>query len=834
MRMVRKTALDNLLDEYPGFLDRRPTSNHYKESAVDAVHLDEFNFNMYKVRLSRKINRPLKIWREQNIPHVYDIKYRINLEDIKRVKLYCQSNKTSPLELLQDSGELSEGINEYNNSYHDKTDLTIIPETFYFVEVEDYNGYIFQKGIPENPAILGDIYDHDQALDVWGVKLQIPRRRYKTAIDPDDYPNTVPPYFIDETEGDVDYENRMLEIIQDYQEHPLPSVEIKRILGVLPACTGRWRIVAAGEHVKDEEYNSAVYDFNTTLEDIPANINFGDGNDVQDIINRTMPCGKKGYLLLSTNEVMEQAILGLNDYVQFGLQLQNNPAMLLDYIRMEAEGKLDHGLFGLNDLIKWNLIQKFDSLGIYDTVKWTEIAQVLFHDTHTDFALDALTGCSIVGTGSAAYVRLNPSNLSQSDTPSAQSQSGSNWPWVNPANAVDADGNTYAYTEIETLGVDRPLVESTPSNPGVTVSTYGTGRDWNNLSELKTDTDEFIDTLFTFASNGTGWSKWAKIDFGTLFNQIPDGAVIKGVSIETNTSTSGDGPYELQINISNGDDFGTIHSKVVNTKINGVYQWKGILGGSGDLWGQSSNPAQWKNNLSAYVRMDNTVNGTNPFTYIKVKVYWDPDPWQSKNLNMTGLTFTVPSQSRVVGVKVVPKCYCETKDKVLYATITAGGVSKTKTATLPTTIGDINIGGGSDLWGGLPLTPSSYNSITLSFYTNTYNHVRLYYVTVYVYYRGQDGTIQTATITAPADGYKWSKLETDQNVPTQCGANALLYDILKASDNSVLLADQTPPVYLTDLPYQNIKVKGKLHTDNVDYYPSIDSLKVTALKNKIY
>lgn len=822
--MVRKTVLEELLDEYPGFLDRRPSSNHYKDSMIDSEPLQALKFNMYKSKLARRIKRPLKIWREQTQPHIYDIKYEINLENIKRVKLYTQSNKTSPTELLQDSGELLEGLNEYNGIYTDETDLDPIPESFYFVEVEDYNGYIFQKGIPENNTVLGDIYDHDGALDVWGVKLQIPRRRYKTNIEPDDYPYTIPPYFIDETEADRDYEERMLEIMQDYQNYPLPSVETKRILGIMPTCQGRWRAVLAGEHIQDEEYNSSVFDFNMSLGDIPKNINYDDIGDVQGIIDRTMPLSKKGYFSVTIDETIEYAVLGLYDSYNLAVILQNDPSLLLDYFSFEADGQLENSALSINDYFKLTWVNRLESIGVLDYVEWTEIARIFYHDTNTDFTMDTLTNCSIVGTGAAAYVKLNPANTSQSDTPSGCSQTGDGWYWFDAPLGVDSNINTSAYSEIENLGVDRPLIK-TPYN-----AVYeGEGIAWSgNINDVKSfDTNTYITKPI---ASGTSWSRYVRLDLSTYFNSIPSGAVIRGVKIELNIGSSS--AFITQFYLQSSTETGDVQTVNFPANIPGDIQE--VIGGSADLLGMPEERAEW-NNLDLVVRArSNTTNAAIIFAGARVTVYWDPDPWKSKNYNVTGLSFNLPVESTVLGVKVSPKCWCETSDKPLYAVLTAGGVTKSKTAVLPTSAGSINFGSGSDLWGGLPSTPDSYNSISLYFYTTTSQRVRLYNIIVYVQYLLKDGTLQTATITAPADGYSWDKLEADQNVPSQCGANALLWDILKASDNSVLLSNQTPPIDLSGLNYQNLKVKAKLHTDNVAYYPQINWFKVSALKNRVY
>jgi hypothetical protein len=343
---------------------------------------------------------------------------------------------------------------------------------------------------------------------------------------------------------------------------------------------------------------------------------------------------------------------------------------------------------------------------------------------------------------------------------------------------------------------------------------------------------ENVEAYSAFAAAGTGWSNWVKINFGNQFTSIPAYAKITGCTIFTNSvcgPTSGQ--YTLAVDISSSTSSAAVKTRTITTSSGGSYQWQGSLGGSTDLWGMSDDPADWKSDLTVWVRMNNTTSGTSGLAYVEITLHWTPDPYRCRNLNVTCVRFSVPVSTTVTGVRVSPKCWCETSDKSIYAVLTAGGVTKSKTISIPTaSAGTVSAGGDGDMWGGLPPTPASYNSIGLYFYTTTAYQVRLYYVTVTVYYLRQDGTLDSTTITAPVDGFGWNKLETVQTVPGECGANAIRYDILKASDGSVLLGNRVPPVDLTGLAFEDLKLKAKLHSDNVAYYPSIDQLKLSYKK----
>ncbi len=862
-------VLDDILNSYPALFDKREHSNHYKYHKALSSLEEEYLRDKLLVELGQQIRRPIQIWREQIQPYIYEIKYEVSLDDIKQVKLYRDGEEQI---LLQDSGVL-EGVKTYSSSYNAMSE-EIIPVDKYFLEVETHEGRIFRKGIPENNTSVGDVYDHDQALDVWGLTLQIPRQRFKEDILPEDYPYTKPSYFTDATECDVAYEERIIESMENYRKYPLTIAEIKRVLGVLVIVTGRWRIVDAGGHVEDGEYNAAVHEFSASLDNIPKNIDFGSAGDIQSIINRTMPVGKKGYFVLSQEEslgndpftlldnigewtwIPEGEAFNLTDYLMAsvettieetlslvdavkltGLMQPTELLELQDQVAFTNIGNIRQENLSFFDQVKLlGLMQQTEALSLSEDIHWTEIARILYHDTNTDFALDTLVGCSISGTGSAAYVKLDPLNTNQSRNPTGQSQSSEGFAWNNPGNVVDTDSSTYGYTEKPApvygdtgakASTTQASVNESPDNP-----TGGGIWQYRERVEVNDDTGAYASATTSYRNTD------ALRVTGFGFN-IPSDATVSGVIVrvkrKSSTSVTPTRDYRTQL-IYNGNRIGD--NKASTDNLSQSYITKSY-GSSSDKWGYSLTPAMV--NSSSFGVDLSYYNGTsyNPtfyVDYVNIIVYYTIPTQYSypKLLNLSGLSFSIPSGSEVVGVMARIKSWCKTTDKTLTVTLTAGGVSKNKTLTLPTSASNLDFGSGSDRWGGLPNTPNSYNTVTMSLDVNTGYRVQIYHITIYVYYKLQDGTLQTATITAPGDGYSWNKLETVQSVPSQCGANALLYDILRDSDNAILLSNQVPPVDLSTLAYQNLKVKAKFHTDNVAYYPRIDSLKVTALKNRSY
>ena len=862
------TVLDDILNSYPRLFDKREHSTHYKYhkplSALEEVYLRD----KLLVELNQNIQRPVRIWREQYQPHSYVIKYEIRLTNIRQVQLY----KDGETPILLATETLPQGTDTYNSGYDDISE-EIIPLTKYYVEIETYDGKTFRKGIPENDTLLGDIYDHDQALDIWGNTLQIPRQRFKEDIPPEDYPYTFPPFFTDLTESDVYYEKRIIEFMENYRKYPLTSAEIKRVLGILPIVTGRWHIVDDGGHEEDDEYNAAVHEFSASLDDIPKNINFSSIGDIQGIIDKTMPCGKKGYFMLNQEEslgddpftladslgewvwIPEPDSFSLTDYLVcsvdsvvgetlelidtvqlLGVMEQSELLELQDQVLFTNIGNVGQETIKLTDKVNLNgLIEPGESLGISESLAWEEIARVSYHDEFK-ISMYTLSGCSVVGTGSAAYVKLNPANTNQNKTPTGQSQTGTGFAWANPGYVVDSNTETYGSTEKPAPVVGNTGYKASDTQINVNDWPYSSRR-WGHSGPAMSAI-EVNDGTACYADVPSA-SRTSDILRATNFKfNVPSDAVITGVVVRIKRRQSGSGPiaYDNLVKlVYNGSERG---DNKASTDVWGQTFSTKTYGGDGVNWNAGLTPAMVN---SSTFGVDIQFYNASSYSlsafidYVDIIVYYNiPSEYNTpKDLNLTGLSYTIPQGSEVVGVMARVRSYCETSNRVLNVTVTAGGVSKIKSLYIPTSTSNLDFGGENDLWGGLPSTPGSYNTVTMALDVTTGYHVRIYHVTLYVYYRLQDGTLVTGTITAPGDGQKWDKLEADQQIPVQCG-DGLRWDILKASDNTVLLANRTPPVDLSGLVYQNLKVRAKFHTDNYAYYPRVNMFSVTALKSRSY
>lgn len=748
-------------------------------------------------------------------------------------------------DVLKDSGELTPGINKYDGCYNDEEKYVKTPYyKHYYLEVETWNEEFYTKGFPENKEVTGDKYDSDLVLDVLGEYYGIPRRYHKTGIEEVEYPYTYPPYCLDEKEWDYTYENRICEHMNSHKELTLVESEVKKYYNIIPNVSGRWRYLCRqnisdmapildAQYMATKEWNSGVFNVTTDLNQVPTNIKTPTVEEMQSLVDKTFPLGKKGYFQL-TDHYPGVTDPPLTEYLNMVEDIKYHiipPSRYVNYydtvkidatlpVATEVPNFYDRVTLGLKSM-GWDVSGWYDNLGI------TGYIPALRHTTDTDFASDILTDALVSGTGAEAIVKLDTGLKSKSDTPSTQAQTGTGWDWVNPGNAVDTSTTTYAMSE-KPAGDTGYITKHSTAQASVYDGNPSGGGHW-----LSMDRVEANDGSGAYASATTTYRNTNLLRLTGFGFNVPADATIKGVVVhverKTSTSVSGTRDYKVRL-VYNSSQRGD--NKASTDSLEEYYITK-TYGGSTDDWNASLTPSIV--NSSSFGVDISYYNGTvyNPtfyVDYVDITVYWEiPSPYtNSKNLELTGLGVTLPTNSEVVGVAAVVKCYASTTEIVLNTTVTVGGVSKTKTALFPTTASNLTIGGGDDLWGGLPTTPSSYGSVKVTLYPATSYEARIYYVTLYVYYKLTDGTLMTGTITAPAGGVGWEELISDETKPT---GTSILWDVIKASDGTVLLSNKTTPVNISGLGYVDLQVKAKLHTDNLSYYPQINSFMIRYEKN---
>lgn len=205
----------------------------------------------------------------------------------------------------------------------------------------------------------------------------------------------------------------------------------------------------------------------------------------------------------------------------------------------------------------------------------------------------------------------------------------------------------------------------------------------------------------------------------------------------------------------------------------------------------------------------------------------------------TSFGFGIPSNAEVTGLWMRSKHYNNSQRHWFNHKIWCGGYTaifkypntvpgRSGSYTEYTGIMEWAIGGnGNNL--GIPwaaLTPANVNAMSFGFASSLYTSGRsvyLDYILASVYWRYKSGTYTTPVITADPEGYEWDKIKIAHTIPAGC---SILYDVLKASDNTVLLENQTgTEIDISSLDYVNLKVRAKM-TANGGTSPSIDSIKV--------
>lgn len=848
-----KDILKEFLDKYPQFYYREPEGNHHKYSSVLAEAFREKRSADKLVGLFQDVNRPIRIWREQEQEYLYNLRYDVNLDDIRRVRFYrdeyVSENVNYTKKLLHDSGELPEGTHHYKGEYNTTDPINIIPNLRFYLEVDTWDEDFYTKGFPENNTPQGDKYDHDQGLDILGNYYGVPRRIHKTNLTPYQYPYTYPQYCIDETEWDYTYENRIKQCMIDYREMKLVEAEIKKHFNIIPKVEGRWRHICRqnisdmapldnAQYMATKEWNSGVFDITSDLKHVPPNLNPPDVDVMQGIVNKAFPLGKKAYYHISgryptASDPPLEDTLSFDDGILFRYQVPPDLLGLDDNVAFNFPDNINirEDLANFHDTANFKLPGGFtDTTLITDNIGRRIYTPTLYHDTHTDFGDDILTGCSVTGTGTGAYIKLDPVNTNQNKSPTGQSQSGDGFPWANPGNVVDSDLLTYGESK-----KPAPVKGNTgykPSDTQINVNDWPySSRRWGHSGPAMSAV-EVNDGTACYADVPSA-SRTSDILRVTNFKfNVPSDATIKGVTVRVKRRQSGWGPIA--------------YDNLVKLVYNG--NERGDNRASTDVWPQSfatktygGSSTNWNANLTPAMVNSSTFGVDIQFynasryslsafiDYIDIQIdYTIPSELNTpKILNLTGLSYSIPSDTTVVGLVAAVKSYCETENGVVTVNVTAGGVSKTRNLTPPTSAAYVYAGGENDLWNGLPTTPSSYNNVTMSLDVTTQFLLRIYHIILYVYYKRLDGTVETATITVPTGSLGWDKIESNETTPTN---SSIKWDVINPTNDTILLSNKTTPIDISSLT-GNLKLKAKLATTNINNIPRIDWFRVKYEKN---
>ena len=203
------------------------------------------------------LTRPVLIQKEQTQAH--DSVYTVYVDIPYAIKsISITGDYTASMEFSEDDCVTSYS---YSFNFHSEFD----PESpdmmkFYgfaiadfVVVVETFEGYTYTKAYPENDTSMGDVYDHDQLLDMLGTVLSVPRRIYSQFLASDmvRIAPTIPQFFGKEakrittqfstkwyilscTEDDYYYAERLNQFITDFMVDGL-SLEKSKLRAVYDA-----------------------------------------------------------------------------------------------------------------------------------------------------------------------------------------------------------------------------------------------------------------------------------------------------------------------------------------------------------------------------------------------------------------------------------------------------------------------------------------------------------------------------------------------------------------------------------------------------------------------
>jgi len=304
---------------------------------------------------------------------------------------------------------------------------------------------------------------------------------------------------------------------------------------------------------------------------------------------------------------------------------------------------------------------------------------------------------------------------------------------------------------------------------------------------------------------------------GNLDYSIPSGSTITGVKIDVMCKCDS-ASKQLEVSVIAG---GITKAKTVNmpTTTETI-----SFGSSSDMW--EGLPDDF---TSLALKLRSKTYDRAYIYYVTATVYYSTTLSWTQYITVSNFGHSIPSNSRVTGVEATIKCYSPSPDKTIESFITISGITKTKTMTLPITEGEtITLGSSTDLWGGLPTSPLSYSSVAFQMRTNIAGS-KIYYITVKVYYKYLSGTLTSIQIDAPPTGNKWDSISINHTKPAN---TTIYYDILKASDSTVLLSNQIgPEINLIGIPYVNIKLRAEFASTVIGTTPSLDRFQVSHQEN---
>lgn len=165
--MVELTNLEELLNLFPQFLDRTPTTDqglgsvHYRVQEVRNKQYNDLRTSILLLSYVNSLNRPIHLWKTQNKAKEYTINCTVNIPHLKKITLYKVNPKTRDYTIINNYNFSSDDDLDNWSTSINETSTTNIPLYQYIVTVETWDEHFLIKGYPENDSpIINFIEDY--------------------------------------------------------------------------------------------------------------------------------------------------------------------------------------------------------------------------------------------------------------------------------------------------------------------------------------------------------------------------------------------------------------------------------------------------------------------------------------------------------------------------------------------------------------------------------------------------------------------------------------------------------------------------------------------------
>lgn len=170
--------LDDLLEEFPYFLSRDPSSNFVKSETVFNDWFKDVYNDMFLTYCSHHLSKPILIWKTQEADYDYTMNFVVMVPNIKTITIYEDN-----IPIYRE--DYPEGTNKFYYT-HDDTSDKIIPDNTYMCLVETYDEFTLVKGFPENDPTDYITMNYDSYTDNLAIKTEVPDLTSVTVYEGDE------------------------------------------------------------------------------------------------------------------------------------------------------------------------------------------------------------------------------------------------------------------------------------------------------------------------------------------------------------------------------------------------------------------------------------------------------------------------------------------------------------------------------------------------------------------------------------------------------------------------------------------------------------------------